>query len=186
MQPMLVGLLLFLAVMNRVWTMIIYFLTIHKVTICLTLGLTLLAALSFLGTKLWNWYAKRCQENSITDADGTSVFLGIDLDTGRDVHLKQAFRTMHGEGIGTTHAGKSESIVAPMTIQDIKNGSGVIIIDGKSEASFVNKIYAYAKLHGREKDFHLFSLANPGPSSSFNPLKGNSAQEVTGRKFFSS
>jgi hypothetical protein len=135
--------------------------------------------------KLWNQYALRKQEESITEEDEFSVFLGKAVDDGREIHLKESFRTMHAQVIGTTNAGKSESVILPWAIQDIKNGSGVLILDGKSDASFVNKLYAYVKHYGREKDFRLFALANPGPSSSFNPLKGDSAQEVTERVFSS-
>lgn len=142
-----------------------------------------LAAMGILA--FWNKYALRKQEESITEEDESSVFLGKAVDGGREIHLKESFRTMHAQVIGTTNAGKSESVILPWAIQDIKNGSGVLILDGKSDASFVNKLYAYVKHYGREKDFRLFALANPGPSSSFNPLKGDSAQEVTERVFSS-
>ncbi len=185
MQLAFILLLLFLAVMNKLWPMIFQFWVIHKVTIVLAVGIAALLCVSLACTLIWNWYAKRCQERSITSGDDSSVFLGVDAEKGGFVHLKQPFRTMHTQVIGTTNAGKTESVILPWAIQDIKNGSGVLIIDGKSDESFVNKLYSYVKLCNREKDFRLFSLANPGPSSSFNPLKGRSAQEVTERVFSS-
>lgn len=184
-QFMLVGILILLAILNKMWPKMLYFWQIHKITIVVSIGLIMFTAITVLGVKAWNWYAKKCQEQGITEADETSVYLGTDTDTHRLVHLKQSFRTMHAQVIGTTNAGKTESVILPWAIQDIKNASGVLIIDGKSDASFVNKLYSYAKLENRSNDFRLFSLANPGPSSSFNPLKGSSAQEVTERVFSS-
>lgn len=92
---------------------------------------------------------------------------------------------MHAQVIGTTNAGKTESVILPMAIQDIKNGSGVLIIDGKSDSGFLDKLYAYAKKYDRAGDFKLFSLVNVPCSSSFNPLRGNTPQEVTERVFSS-
>lgn len=183
-QLLIVALILGCALASRVLPKLMQFWENHKFT--LTTGLTLagLFTLALASAKIWNWYAARDQENSITEADNGSVHLGSDLDTGRDVNLKQAFRTLHGQIIGTTGIGKSE-VILKMVSQDIQNRSGCLIIDGKAEASFVHKLYSHVKHHGREKDFRLFSLANPGPSSSFNPLKGFSAQEVTERVFSS-
>jgi hypothetical protein len=179
------GVLLLLSGLAKAWLSIRHFVEIHKTTIFL-LAVVGTASLLALGiAKLWNWFAKRAQEKSITEEDETSVFLGIDADKGRMVHLKQPFRTMHAQVIGTTNAGKSESVILPWAISDIKNKSGLLIIDGKSDATFVQKLYSYVKLYGREDDFRLFSLANPGPSSSFNPLRGNSTQEVAERVFSS-
>lgn len=184
-QASVVALILILAVLKKVWPMIDDFLRGHRTTILLSLSCLLVCALAYLIAKAWNWYARRSQENGITKKDDTSAFLGVEKDSGRLVHLKQPFRTMHAQVIGTTNAGKSESFILPCAIKDIENGSGVLIIDGKSDAKFVNKLYAYVKHFGRENDFRLFSLANPGASSSFNPLSGNSPQEVTERVFSS-
>lgn len=184
-QVLLVGVIFLLAVLMRAWPAIYSFQAAHKRTILLLLAFAVASGLVIGLVKLWNWFVKREQEKSITEEDKTSVFLGIDADKGRPVHLKQPFRTMHAQVIGTTNAGKSESVILPWAISDIKNKSGLLIIDGKSDASFVQKLYSYVKLYGREDDFRLFSLANPGPSSSFNPLKGNSSQEVAERVFSS-
>lgn len=184
-QLLLVGLLLICALGRKAMPKVMQFWEMHKFTLLSFMVLAALSIVIVFGVKLWNWYAKRCQENSITEEDETSVLLGTDTASGRAVHLKQSFRTMHAQVIGTTNAGKTESVILPWAIQDIKNGSGVLIIDGKSDVTFINKLYSYVKLFKREKDFRLFSLANPGPSSSFNPLKGTSAQEVTERVFSS-
>lgn len=169
----------------RAWPALRPYVSHHQATIHWLMILGLLTLFVVGAVKLWNWFAKRDHERSIIAEDETSVFLGIDTEKNRTVHLKEPFRTMHAQVIGTTNAGKSASVVLPWAIQDIKNGSGTLIIDGKSDASFVKTLYSYVRLYGREKDFRLFSLANVGPSSSFNPLKGDSPQEVTERVFSS-
>lgn len=179
------GLILLLAFLWRVSPQLDDLRRVHRQTGLSVLFVGALALVLMGFAKLWNQYALGAQEKSITEEDESSVFLGKSEDNGREIHLKESFRTMHAQVIGTTNAGKSESVILPWAIQDIKNGSGVLILDGKSDASFVNKLYAYVKHYGREKDFRLFALANPGPSSSFNPLKGDSAQEVTERVFSS-
>jgi TonB-dependent SusC/RagA subfamily outer membrane receptor len=37
---------------------------------------------------------------------------------------------MHTQVVGTTNAGKTESVILPWAIDDIKNGRGLILIDG--------------------------------------------------------
>ncbi len=138
-----------------------------------------------LAIKIWNGFVDRSEERGITDEDDTAVYLGRDKETSQKISLKQEFRTMHAQVIGTTNAGKSESTVIPMAIQDIKNGSGMLLIDGKAEGKFLDKLYAYIRKYNREDDFRLFSLGNIEASSSFNPLRGESPQQVTERVFSS-
>lgn len=107
------------------------------------------------------------------------------MESGKSVSLRQEFRTMHTQIIGTTNAGKSESTVIPKAVKDIQNGSGVLLIDGKADGRFLDKLYSYVKKHRREKDFRLFSLGHVEASSSFNPLRGDSPQVVTERVFSS-
>lgn len=181
----LIGFILLVVFLWRIGAKIEYLWQEHRLAMLLGLVTGAVALVAIGAAKIWNLYALRQQERSITEEDESSVFLGKNLEDGREIHLKESFRTMHAQVIGTTNAGKSESVILPWAIQDIKNGSGVLILDGKSDASFVNKLYSYVKHYGREKDFRLFALANLGPSSSFNPLKGDSAQEVTERVFSS-
>lgn len=112
------------------------------------------------------------------------ILLGQD-ESRKSVHLTQDLRTRHTQVIGTTSSGKSESVILPWAIQDIRNRTGVIIIDGKADKSFLDKIYAYTIEAGRASDFRLFSLSNPEQSCSFNPLAVGTVQEVTERVFSS-
>jgi hypothetical protein len=152
------------------------------------LSLFWLAVVGLLGFgifKLWNGYVKRAEDDAITAEDKTGVLLGKDVETGKKVSLRQEFRTMHTQIIGTTNAGKTESAVLPKVVKDIQNGAGVLLIDGKADGRFLDKLYAYVKKYDREKDFRLFSLGHVAASSSFNPLRGESPQQVTERVFSS-
>jgi len=123
----------------------------------------------------------------VTDAvkkGDRAIFLGRTA-SQEAIYLNTDMRTRHTQVIGTTSCGKSESVILPWAIQDIRNRAGLIIIDGKADKSFLNKIYAYAVEAGRASDFRLFSLSNPNESCSFNPLAIGSVQEVTERVFSS-
>ena len=90
---------------------------------------------------------------------------------------------MHTQVIGTTNAGKTESVIIPWAIQDIHSGKGLLLIDGKADNSLIDKLWAYTKLAGREEDFKLFSLSRQKESFQFNPLLGGTAEEITERVF---
>lgn len=111
-----------------------------------------------------------------------SIFLGTSK-RGDSVYIPLNSRRMHAQVVGTTNAGKTESVILPWAIDDIKNGRGLILIDGKSDRGLLDKLYAYTVKHKRSKDFRLLSLVSPETSSSFNPLTGGSSDEVTERIF---
>lgn len=90
---------------------------------------------------------------------------------------------MHTQVIGTTNAGKTESVILPWAIQDIQQGRGLILIDGKADRGLLDKLWAYTKKAGREKDFRLFSLSHIEESFQFNPLIGGTPEEVSERVF---
>jgi hypothetical protein len=104
-------------------------------------------------------------------------------DEGTEVFIKTAQRSMHTQVIGTTNAGKTESVILPWAIQDLQQGRGLLLIDGKADSSLLNKLWAYTKEANRESDFRLFSLSNLDVSHSFNPLIGGTAEEITERVF---
>jgi len=97
------------------------------------------------------------------------------------IWVKPSQRAMHTQVVGTTNAGKTESVILPWAIQDIQQGRGLLLIDGKSDRSLLEKLWAYTHKAGREKDFHLVSLSNLNESHAFNPLTGGSSAEVTER-----
>lgn len=132
---------------------------------------------------VWNWFVKRQENVAITKPDETSVFLGFDKQSGEKIHLKESSRTMHAQVIGTTNAGKTASVILPWAAQDIEQGRGLIVVDGKSDRSLLDKLYSYAVKAGRQKDFMVFSLANPFISSTYNPMAEGSPEQITERFF---
>ncbi|HLD99204.1 MAG TPA: TraM recognition domain-containing protein [Bdellovibrionota bacterium] len=153
----------------------------------LLIGLAVGAIVALLGLAaawIWNRRVEQAYDESITGPEINAVRLGKD-EEGTPVYLKQRFRTMHAQVIGTTSAGKTESVILPWAIHDIENGSGLLIIDGKSDSAFLEKLYAYVVKAGREKDFRLFSLANLEASHTFNPLMGGGPAEIVERVFSS-
>lgn len=125
---------------------------------------------------------KRKREEAVLGPADGSVFCG-QTDQGEEVHIKPKQRAMHTQVIGTTNAGKTESVILPWAIQDIEQGRGLILIDGKADRSLLDKLWAYTVKSGREKDFRLFSLSNIEKSHAFNPLIGGTAEEISERVF---
>lgn len=139
-----------------------------------------------LGRILWVKVKKKRDQNifskSITAKSEDSVFCGT-TDKGEDIWIKTRQRAMHTQVIGTTNAGKTESVILPWAIQDIHSGKGLLLIDGKADNSLIDKLWAYTKQAGRENDFKLFSLSRREQSFQFNPLLGGTAEEITERVF---
>ncbi|MGE3611815.1 MAG: type IV secretory system conjugative DNA transfer family protein [Bacteriovoracaceae bacterium] len=151
----------------------------------LAVGLLLLAFIP-IGRILWKKIQKTREktlfERAITAKGNDSVFCGT-TDKGEDIWVKTRQRAMHTQVIGTTNAGKTESVILPWAIQDIHSGKGLLLIDGKADNSLIDKLWSYTKLAGREEHFKLFSLSRREQSFQFNPLLGGTAEEITERVF---
>lgn len=132
--------------------------------------------------KLEKYRAQKKQEHSILGHEEDSVFCGHTTE-GKEVFIKTRQRAMHTQVIGTTNAGKTESVILPWAIQDIQEGRGLLLIDGKADRSLLDKLWAYTVKAGRQKDFRLFSLSNIENSHQFNPLIGGTPEETTERVF---
>jgi type IV secretory pathway TraG/TraD family ATPase VirD4 len=152
------------------------------------------AIISILVTSVYVWFARlfmaaKKEKNKVREilepeSNEDAVYLGVDT-SGRSVRVRHAYRRMHSQVIGTTNAGKTESVIVPWAVDDIEKGRGLIIIDGKSDRSLLNKIYAYAHRNGRSHDVRILSIASPEISHTFNPMIGGSALEITERVFAS-
>lgn len=136
----------------------------------------------FLARKRERILKKRDQEKSVIAKTEDTVFSGF-TDKNEEVFIKTKQRAMHTQVIGTTNAGKTESVILPWAIQDIEQGRGLILIDGKSDRSLLDKLWSYSVKHKRQKDFRLFSLSSLDESYQFNPLLGGSPEEVSERVF---
>lgn len=108
--------------------------------------------------------------------------LGHD-EKGKSVFVTLEHRTMHTQVIGTTNAGKTESVIVPWAVDDIRCGRGLILVDGKSDRKLLEKLWGYAVKFGRADDFMFFSLADTDSSRTFNPLIGDDPEEVVERVF---
>lgn len=152
------------------------------------LALSLPTAATAVGILVWiiGTYRKRKRdaerESAILGPGEGAVFSGTDS-SGQDVYLKPKQRAMHTQVVGTTNAGKAESVILPWAIQDIQQGRGLILIDGKADKSLLDKLWAYTVKAGRQADFRLFSLSSIAESHQFNPLVGGTSEEITERVF---
>lgn len=150
------------------------------------LSLTAILALGFFTEWIRNKGARARDENrrkkAVLGPEPNSVFCGKTTED-EAVFIKTRQRAMHTQVIGTTNAGKTESVILPWAIQDIQQGRGLLLIDGKADRGLLDKLWAYTKAAGREKDFRLFSLSHIEESSQFNPLLGGTPEEVSERVF---
>lgn len=128
-----------------------------------------------------NMKEKAIDRKILAPAEG-AVYCGVTADD-EEVYIKPWQRSMHTQVIGTTNAGKTESVILPWAIQDIEQGRGLILIDGKADRGLLDKLWAYAVKGGRTKDFRLCSLSTIDSSHTFNPLIGGSPEEISERVF---
>lgn len=155
-----------------------------RIAIALLITAAILIAFIKLKKKWLSLFEERDIENDVIKPKDNedAVYAGIS-DKGKSVFIKQTFRRMHTQVVGTTNAGKTESVILPWAIDDIKKGRGLLMIDGKSDSNLLDKLYAYAKKHDREQDIRILSICNVGISHTFNPLSGGSVLEVAERVF---
>ena len=83
--------------------------------------------------------------HEITSAkeDEDAVFAGY-TKNGKRIYIKHRYRQMHAQVVGTTNAGKTESVIMVWSVDDIRRDRGLIIIDGKSDKSLLNKLYEFS------------------------------------------
>jgi hypothetical protein len=154
----------------------------HQVLLAGGVGAVTASAAAWAFKKREKALAERERERAVIGPAEGSVYCGH-TDKGEEVHIKPRQRAMHTQVIGTTNAGKTESVILPWAIQDIEQGRGLILIDGKADRSLLDKLWASTVKSGREKDFRLFSLSHLEESHQFNPLIGGTPEEISERVF---
>lgn len=147
------------------------------------LGLLALSLLVVRGLEFVTRRIKRKKEESVVFGPGEDAVFSGSSAVGEKVYIKPFQRVMHTQIVGTTNAGKTESIILPWAIQDIQQGRGLILIDGKADRSLLTKLYAYVERAGRADKFRLFSLSNIAQSHQFNPLIGGEPEQIAERVF---
>ena len=158
-----------------------HFVHAHTLAIFCTKIILIFFSLALLILALRNRYVRKASQSAITAKDDTSIFIGQEKNEKKPIHIKEAFRSMHTQVIGTTNAGKTSSVILPWAVQDIEQGRGFILIDGKPERELLEKLYAHAIKAGRAQDFMVFSLANTHISSTYNPFAEGSPEQITER-----
>ena len=156
----------------------------YRILIALTLTTLLLGIYGLIKRKIKKRLDTKNEESLIIGKpdDENSVFVGLSK-TLKRVYFRDSYRRMHIQVVGTTNAGKTESVILPLAIDDIKKGRGLLIVDGKSDRGLLDKLYAYAKLYGRAEDVHILSLCQTSMSHTFNPLDDGTPLELTERIF---
>jgi intracellular multiplication protein IcmO len=102
--------------------------------------------------------------------DATLLGLNAEKFFNEYVYIKDSDRNKHMAITGQTGCGKT-TIIINMIYQDcLKNDRSIVIIDPKGEVETFEKIYAVAKMAGREADILHFSLTNRQLSHTYNPL----------------
>lgn len=181
----LISLALIAVFANRVVPKAWRFMQHHRYMVAGLVSMSVMGLWIFVRAKLVKKWQEREWQNRLLKPEGSdSIYLGSKT-SGDPVYIPLSSRRMHAQVVGTTNAGKTESVILPWAISDIENGRGLILIDGKSDRSLLDKLYAYAVKNKRAKDFRLLSLVNISESSTFNPLVGGTPEEITERIFSS-
>jgi type IV secretory pathway TraG/TraD family ATPase VirD4 len=154
----------------------------HLVVLVLVLLTILILAFNVIKAKFESLASKHGSDKHVLDFAKDSVYCGK-TDKKEEVWVKPSQRIMHTQIVGTTNAGKTESVIIPWAVDDIRRKRGLIIVDGKADNSLLDKLWAYVVKENRQKDFKLFSLGHRGWSEQWNPLVGGTAEEITERVF---
>lgn len=99
----------------------------------------------------------------LRESGANSILLGFDYVTKLPVFLPNRIRTQHTHIIGATGSGKTRSVVLNFLKQDIKNGSGAIILDAKGDNDFLDELKKHTS------NISVFDLGTES-SEKYNPL----------------
>lgn len=115
---------------------IVTFIVNWRIAVALIITFIFLGMWLLIRRKLKTKNRDRDLENDVvTPIEGEdAVFSGLS-EKGKSIYVKQQYRKMHTQVVGTTNAGKTESVILPWAIDDIRKGRGLLIIDGKGSSS---------------------------------------------------
>jgi len=154
----------------------------HLAVLVLVLLSILILIFNVIKAKIEALSSKHQKEKQVLEFVKDSVYCGK-TDKKEEVWVKPSQRIMHTQIVGTTNAGKTESVIIPWAVDDIRRKRGLIIVDGKADNSLLDKLWSYVVKENRQADFKLFSLGHRGWSEQWNPLVGGTAEEITERVF---
>lgn len=101
-------------------------------------------------------------------------YLGNEIKTGKEVWLTNDDCRQHFLVIGTTGAGKTETLLG-FAANSLLWGSGLLFCDGKGDVSVFAKLYALTRRFGREDDLLVlnFMTGNADLGASGGKIKSN-------------
>ncbi len=162
---------------NKHEVRIYHWIYVHFVQITMILYLAIIAGLYFLREKMKkNLKSDRLFHLSKVWNDDDGVFVGTTTDRTA-IHLPDKTRTGHVQIIGATGRGKTESLILPMMVRDLRRGKSAILIDGKGDQELAQRIKKQAP-HVNIVTFDLGDLQN---SAVTNPFKVGTSQQITDR-----
>ena len=108
------------------------------------------------------------------------IYLGFEKDLKANIYLPDNIRTRHSHILGSTGAGKTESVILNFLKQDIHRGLGSIILDAKGDHSFID----FLKDSVPKEKLKIFDLSS-SDSATYNPLSAGNVNESAQRLFSS-
>lgn len=117
---------------------------------------------------------------TLEDNVGKGICMGYTTDTGEPVFIPYDLISQHISINGSTGTGKSV-LATSMMGQQMRNGGGLIFIDGKLSNKELLAIWQLACWAGRELDLLIINAGNPEMSNTYNPILVGDSQEVASR-----
>lgn len=111
---------------------------------------------------------------------GNGICIGYTTDTGEPVFIPYDLISQHISINGSTGTGKSV-LAASMMGQQMRNGGGLVFVDGKLSNKELLAIWQLACWAGRELDLLIINAGNPEMSNTYNPILQGDYQEVASR-----
>ncbi len=115
-------------------------------------------------------------------------FIGNEMKTGKEVWLTNDDARQHFLVVGTTGAGKTESLLG-FAANALMWGSGFLFCDGKGDVALFAKVYALARRFGREDDLLVLNFMTGNQdlgaaggkimSNTLNPFSTGSSDSLT-------
>lgn len=136
-----------------------------------------LAVVTLIAIRLYNLWQTRTPKQ----IDGVLV-LGRSMPGKKPIYFSDDDRVLHMQVIGATRSGKTHFVVSPIIRRDIESGNGCLIVDGKSDASFLELFDNCVKRSGRT-DTRKLLLADPKRSDTYNPFFWGTPEQITERFF---
>jgi len=106
-------------------------------------------------------------------------FFGVEKTNEKEpIFLPEKSFETHAQILGTTGAGKNESVLTPRAINIMQQGRGFAFIDPKGARQNLEKIKHYHQKYNCKQKIKVLDLAEPKNTNTYNPLLGKSARAI--------